>query len=79
MTFMNATKETYSLYGAGESKTLCEQDSARVTMYPPPPLVMSPVDLVVYLITLLSARELLWDFEWFFNLSVALSMSTLSQ
>jgi len=41
-------------------------------MYLPPPPVMSPADVGMYIFTLMAARELLWDFERFFNLFVYL-------
>ena len=72
MAFMNAAKEAYVLSGAEKSKPQCEQDMDRLKMYLPPPLVMSPADVGIYIFTLMAARELVWDFERFFNLFVYL-------
>lgn len=78
MTFMNAAKETYILSSAKESKPLIEQEMDRLKMYLPPPLVMSPADMGIYIFTLMSAREMVWDIEKFFNLFVPLYVSALN-
>jgi len=70
MAFMNATKEAYVLSGAERNEHLMKQDRERLTMYLPPPLVMSPAEVGMYMFTLMAARELVWDFERFFNLFV---------
>jgi hypothetical protein len=72
MAFMNAAKEAYFLSGSEKSKPLIEQDIDRLKMYLPPPLVMSPADVGIYMFTLMAARELVWDFDRFFNLFVYL-------
>ncbi|KAK1752011.1 hypothetical protein QBC47DRAFT_424948 [Echria macrotheca] len=71
MGFMNAAKEAYVLSGGEENKSLWGQDIERLKMYLPPPSVMSPGDVGKYIFNLTAARELVWDFERFFNLYLA--------